>query len=94
MKRFTGFYMNEDPGAPNYDAQHKIIKSMFNGSRGPLMRKATALDWTGDPIDTSKFEGGALEHGENGYKQMLAHFEEYTDVLGDSPLNLSRPRWR
>jgi hypothetical protein len=49
IKRFIGFYMNEDPGAPNYDPEHRIIKSMFNGSRGPLMRKATALDWTGDP---------------------------------------------
>ncbi len=88
-KRFAGFYMNEDPGAPNYDAQHRIIKSMFNGSRGPLMRKATALDWTGDSFDTSKFAGSSLEHGENGYKQMLAHFEEYTDTVGDSPLNLT-----
>jgi len=41
VKRFAGFYMNEDPGAPNYDPKHKIIRSMFNGSRGPLLRKAT-----------------------------------------------------
>ena len=89
MKRFAGFYMNEDPGAPNYDAQHRIIKSMFNGSRGPMMRKATALDWTGDSFDTRKFAGGSLEHGENGYQQMLAHFEEYTETEGDTPLNLT-----
>jgi hypothetical protein len=88
VKRFTGFYLNEDPGAPNYDPQHKIIKSMFNGSRGPLMREATALDWTGDSFDTRQFEGGALEHGENGYPQMLAHFAEYTETEGDCPLNL------
>ena len=89
VRRFAGFYMNEDPGAPNYDPQHRIIKSMFNGSRGPLMRKTTALDWTGDPIDTNRFAGSSLEHGENGYKEMLAHFEEYNDVVGDSPLNLN-----
>jgi hypothetical protein len=89
IKRFAGFYLNEDPGAPNYDAEHRIIKSMFNGSRGPLMRNATALDWTGDPVDTDRFAGNALEHGENGYKQMLAHFAEYTETLGDSPLNLN-----
>jgi hypothetical protein len=89
VKRFAGFYMNEDPGAPNYDPKLHIIKSMFNGSRGPLMRKATALDWTGDPIDTNKFAGSSLEHGENGYQQMLAHFVEYTDIVGDSPLNLN-----
>src|SRR5688572_29972820 len=27
MKRFAGLYMNEDPEAPNYDPQQKIIKS-------------------------------------------------------------------
>ena len=41
VRRFAGFYMNEDPGAPNYDPKHKIIRSLFNGSRGPLLRKAT-----------------------------------------------------
>ena len=89
VKRFAGFYMNEDPGAPNYDAERRLIKSMFNGSRGPLMRKATPLDWAGDPIDTSRFAGSSLQHGENGYQQMLAHFAEYTDIVGDSPLNLN-----
>ena len=38
--------MDEDPGAPNYDPEFKVIRSMINGSRGPMMRKATALDWT------------------------------------------------
>ena len=51
MRRFAGFYLNEDPEAPNYDPKHKIIRSMFNGSRGPLLRKATGLDWAGDPIE-------------------------------------------
>src|SRR5438045_2572906 len=32
-RRYAGFYLNEDPGAPNYDAKHRIIRSMFNGSR-------------------------------------------------------------
>ena len=34
-KRFAGFFMAEDPDAPNYDPQHKIIKCARNGSRGP-----------------------------------------------------------
>ena len=51
VRRYAGFYMNEDPGAPNYDAEQRIIRSLFNGSRGPLMRKATALDWAGDPLE-------------------------------------------
>ncbi len=85
-RRFAGFYMNEDPGAPNYDPKHKIIRSMFNGSRGPLLRKATAVDWAGDPIEVkNRFRPG---HGEESYEQMLAHFEDYNDIIGDLPQNL------
>ncbi len=47
-RRFAGFYMNEDPAAPNYDPQRKIIKSLFNGSIGPVTRPATPVDWDGD----------------------------------------------
>ena len=87
VKRFSGFYMDEDPGAPNYDPKLKLIKSLMNGSRGPMLRKATALDWTGDPIEVeNRFP--SLGHGEGAYAGMLKHFEEYTDVVGDHPLNL------
>ncbi|MCY4402483.1 MAG: hypothetical protein OXD54_07900 [Candidatus Poribacteria bacterium] len=34
-KRFAGFFMNEDPDALNYDPEHKIIKCVMNGSKGP-----------------------------------------------------------
>jgi hypothetical protein len=86
VRRYAGFYLNEDPDAPNYDATHKIIKSMFNGSRGPLLRKATALDWAGDPIEIgNRFK---LGHGERDYKEMLAHFKDYNDIVGDHPQNL------
>ncbi len=87
VRRYAGFYMNEDPGAPNYDPKLKLIRSLFNGSRGPLLRKATALDWTGDRIEVeNRFT--RLVHGEQNYEQMLAHFKEYTDIVGDHPLNL------
>ena len=62
VRRFAGLYMNEDPQAPNYDPEHKIIRSMFNGSRGPLLRKATALDWAGDPIEV---EGALMPNTES-----------------------------
>ena len=85
-RRYAGFYMNEDPQAPNYDAEHRLIRSAFNGSRGPLMRKATALDWAGDPIEV---EGRFSPlHGERNYQEMLDHFKDYTDIIGDNPLNL------
>jgi hypothetical protein len=86
VRRFAGFYMNEDPQAQNYDPQHKIIKSLFNGSRGPLLRKTTGLDWAGDPIEVAgRFQ---LGHGERSYEEMLAHFQDYNDVVGDHPQNL------
>ena len=60
VTRFAGFYLNDDPGAPNYDPKVKIIRSLFNGSRGPLLRKATALDWAGDPIEVEhRFQPGS-----------------------------------
>ena len=89
VKRFIGFYMNENPDAPNFDPKHSIIRSVMNGSRGPLMRKATALDWVGDPFDLSRFAQSSLMHGEHSYKQMLEHYEGYTDIIGDNPLNLN-----
>ncbi len=85
-RRFAGFYMAEDPEAPNYDPARKIIRSMQNGSRGPMLRKATALDWVGDPFDVEGFDA---EHGESSFEQFLAHYEEYTDVVGDHFLNLA-----
>ena len=86
VRRYAGFYMNEDPQAPNYDPEHRIIRSMFNGSRGPLLRKATGLDWAGDPIEVEdRFH---LGHGERTYAEMVAHFKDYTDIIGDHPQNM------
>jgi hypothetical protein len=85
-RRFAGLYMNEDAQAPNYDPQHRLIRSMFNGSRGPLLRKATPLDWAGDPIEV---EGRFSPlHHERNFAEMLEHFRDYNDVVGDHPLNL------
>jgi hypothetical protein len=78
-------YMGEAPRAPNYDPERKLIRSMINGSKGPLLRKATALDWVGDPFDTTGF---VALHGESTYQQFLEHYVEYTDVVGDHFLNL------
>ncbi|MBT3342014.1 MAG: hypothetical protein HN712_11980 [Gemmatimonadetes bacterium] len=87
VRRFVSFYMGDDPQAPNYDKQHKIIRSLLNGSRGPMLRKATALDWAGDPMEEVEERFNAL-HGERNFGEMLAHFEDYTDVAGDHPSNM------
>ncbi len=95
FRRFAGLYMNEDPEAANYDSQHKIIRSIWNGSKGPMMHKATTYDWVGDPVPGSFH----LLHSPNGrgqmldlmkvYDKMLAHCAEYLDSVGDHPLNLA-----
>lgn len=84
-RRFAGFYMGEDPEAPNYDPEKKLIRSMMNGSRGPLLRKATAMEWVGDPFDPTGF---VLLHNERNFQEFLDHYAEYTDVVGDGFLNL------
>jgi hypothetical protein len=90
--RFADFYVGgaghqaSSGNGRNYDPQHKIIRSMFNGSRGPLLRRATGLDWAGDPIEIEgRFRPG---HGERNYQEMVAHFKDYNDIVGDHPLNL------
>jgi hypothetical protein len=77
--------MGGDAEAPNYDPARKIIRSLINGSRGPMLRKATPIDWVGDPIDIQNFTAG---HAERNFDEMLAHYAEYGDVAGDSFLNL------
>lgn len=84
-RRFAGFYLGTDSEAPNYDPRLRLIRSMQNGSRGPMLRPATALDWVGDSFDVSRF---VALHGEKTYAQFLQHYEEYTDVAGDHFLNL------
>ena len=95
MKRFAGLYMNEDPAAPNYDPKNKLIKSIWTGSKGPMMHKATTYDWVGD-LTPGWFH---ILHGPKGrsqlvnmetvYDKMLAHCAEYLDSVGDHPLNMA-----
>ena len=85
-RRFAGMYMDEDPIAKNYDPKHRVVRSVMNGSRGPMLRKTTALDWAGDRFEVEgRFRPA---HGERSYEQVLEHFEGYNDVIGDHPLNL------
>ena len=46
-RRFAGMYIGEDPEAPNWDPEHRIIRSPINSSQGPYL-KATlneAMDY-------------------------------------------------
>ena len=41
--RFAGLYMGENPEAPNYDPEHRIIRSPYHGSEGPLHRAGSKV---------------------------------------------------
>jgi hypothetical protein len=66
-RRFAGFYLNEDPAAPNYDPQHKIIRSLFNGSIGAITRPVTPVDWDGDenPQRAARFSTSSNIRGDH-----------------------------
>lgn len=84
-RRYADFFTGRDPSAPNYDPAARAMRSMMTGSRGPMLRPATPLDWAGDPFDPRPFH---MEHGETSYQQTLDHYVGYEDVVCDSPLNL------
>ncbi len=78
LRRFSGFYMNEDPRAHNYDPDHKIIRSLFNGSVGPQMTPATVDDWDG-PVGPDVDPNSSRR----------TRFRNATNIVGDHPLNLN-----
>ena len=43
--RFAAMYMGEDPEAPNYDRERRLMRSPITGSRGPRCTM-TAEDWS------------------------------------------------
>lgn len=95
MTRFAEMYTGDDPEAPNYDPKNKVIKSIWTGSKGPMMHKATTYDWVGDPVPGSfhllhnRAGRGKLLDLNAYYPKMLAHCAEYLDSVGDHPLNLA-----
>ena len=42
---FASMYTGDDPEAPNYDKERKLIRSPLNGSRGPRF-EVTEEDWS------------------------------------------------
>lgn len=93
--RFAGMYMNEDPEAQNYDPVRKLVKSIWNGSKGPMLRKATVYDWVGDPVPGSfhllhnPARRTKLLNMQENYEKMLSHCTEYLDSVGDNFLNMA-----
>ncbi|MEZ5393394.1 MAG: hypothetical protein R2724_11090 [Bryobacterales bacterium] len=94
MTRFAHMYMGDDPDAPNYDPKTKVIKSIWTGSTGPMLHRATTYDWVGDPVPGmfhllhNPAGRNEMLDLEKWYPRMLAHCEGYLDSVGDNFLNL------
>jgi len=98
-RRFAGFYMNEDPAAPNYDAKLKIIRSPRTGSAGPYLgsaEKATPFQLQpgmavyGLPIEDVPGIATAADLAKPGNAQRFGvALEEHLYRGGDVAVNLS-----
>jgi hypothetical protein len=95
MKRFAGLYMNEEPEAPNYDPERKLIKSIWNGKQRPHAAQRRPVRLGGRP-GAREVPPPSQRRGprqvldlETWYPKMLAHCAEYLDSVGDNPLNLA-----
>ena len=91
-RRFAGFYMNEDPEVPNYDPEHRIIRSPFSGSRGPLFHaRYDDVQYNLEHKHTTL--GPGFELPAEWYKspklrdRVHARFDEIV-MRGDIPVNL------
>ena len=74
VRRFTSFYNGEDEFARNYDSEHKIIRSLHNGSRGPKLSPASEEDWGGLAVE--------------GRPERQERYSTAANIRGDHPLNL------
>ena len=70
VRRFAEFYT----GPPNYDAKHRIVRSLLHGSRGPILTPATVFDWGGEVVP--------------GHPERHERYLAASNVRGDHPLNL------
>ncbi|MEO5739840.1 MAG: hypothetical protein ABIS29_04505, partial [Vicinamibacterales bacterium] len=86
-RRFAGFYLNEDPGAPNYDPRLKIIRSLFNGSKGPVTRPVTPVDWDGDenPKRAERFSTSSNIRGDHPLNLLAATLSTHAYLLTHEP---------
>ena len=75
VTRFADFYTGRDPQADNYDPEHRVIKSIHNGSRGAKLTPAAEMDWGGLPVE--------------GAPERLTRYATASKVRGDHPLNVA-----
>ena len=95
--RFARMYTGDDPEAPNWDAQHRLVRSPITGSRGPRLENSWE-DWATHravlahypaPFDDIPGVTGARADWEDDrvYAEILRLLNQ-RQMHGDVPLNL------
>ena len=99
--RFAAMYTGEDPEAPNYDRELKIIRASMNGSRGPKM-EWTKRDWTPTNANLAYYHlpyesipgvdstsGWINDHPDNDQFARIVKAMSDGMARGDVPINLT-----
>ncbi|MBM3932847.1 MAG: hypothetical protein FJ319_00835 [SAR202 cluster bacterium] len=77
-RRYASFYNGEDPSAPNYDPKHKIIRSPFGGSKGPMLRAIDAPPmvheggYVSNAMDLARYFLDPASYGDFGHRRGVA----------------------
>lgn len=97
-RRFAAMYLGDDPEAPNYDPERRLIRSPITGSRGPRFENS-AVDWVTHrpvlanyppPFENIPGAPGPLcdWNDETVFGEVLARLNACM-MRGDVPLNLT-----
>ena len=96
--RFARMYMGEDPAAPNWDAERRMMRSPITGSKGPRLEnswddwathRAVLANYPAPFEDIPGVEGAIADwNDDRTYGEILRLLNE-RQMQGDVPLNLT-----
>jgi hypothetical protein len=85
-ERFAGLYIGDDPSAPNYDSEYKIIRSPYHGSEGPLLNvtgRPPLLHSTGKTTGDLELVKAWLDHENYGgyfHRSVVRDWERWSQA--------------
>ena len=85
-RRFAGFYMDEDPAAPNYDPSTRSSAACSTAAAGRCSARRRRS--TGPATRSRSRTASRPATARRSYEEMLDHFQDYNDIVGDHPQNL------
>lgn len=98
--RFAGFYTGDDPEAPNYDKEKRMMRSPLTGSRGPR-HTMTEEDWIThrgvlddylapfEDVPNVPFASGKCPWSDDAVYRDIIRLMNERQARGDVPINLN-----